>query len=134
MPLFCLAFVRWFDCPDLAQGAERVQLQICSSTSPCVCPSQGFYSCTNITTKKQVGEERVYSAYTSTLLSITTGSQGRNSHRAGTRRQELMQRPWRDVTYLLPLVCSSCFLIEPRTTSPATRDGPTHNGPPTLDH
>jgi len=30
-------------------------------------------------TKKQVGEERVYSAYTSTLLFITTGSQDGNS-------------------------------------------------------
>ena len=32
----------------------------------------------NIMTKKQFGEERVYSAYTSTLLFITKGSQGRN--------------------------------------------------------
>jgi hypothetical protein len=43
------------------------------------CLSQGLYSCTNITTKKQVGEERVYSAYTSILLFITkevrTGTQ-----------------------------------------------------------
>jgi hypothetical protein len=38
------------------------------------CLSQGFYSCTNIMTKKQVGEERVDSAYTSTLLFITKGS------------------------------------------------------------
>jgi hypothetical protein len=29
-------------------------------------------------TKKQVGEERVYSAYTSTLMFITKGSQDRN--------------------------------------------------------
>jgi hypothetical protein len=40
---------------------------------------QGFYSCTNIMTKKQVGEERVYSAYNSILLFITkdvrTGTQ-----------------------------------------------------------
>jgi hypothetical protein len=35
------------------------------------CLSQGFYSCTNIMTKKQVGEERVYSAYTTILLFIT---------------------------------------------------------------
>jgi hypothetical protein len=35
------------------------------------CLSQGFYSCANIIAKKQVGEERVYSAYTSTLLFIT---------------------------------------------------------------
>jgi hypothetical protein len=44
-----------------------------------VCLSQGFYSCTNIMTKKQVGEERVYLAYTSILLFITkevrTGTQ-----------------------------------------------------------
>ena len=44
-----------------------------------ICLSQGFYSCTNIMTKKQVGEERVYSAYTSILLFITkevrTGTQ-----------------------------------------------------------
>ena len=38
----------------------------------------------NIMTKKQVGEERVYSAYTSTLLFITKRSQDRNSDRAGT--------------------------------------------------
>ena len=43
------------------------------------CLSQCFYSCTNIMTKKQVGEERVYSAYNSILLFITkevrTGTQ-----------------------------------------------------------
>ena len=36
-----------------------------------MCLSQGFYSCTNIMTKKQVGEERFYSAYNSMLLFIT---------------------------------------------------------------
>ena len=44
-----------------------------------ICLSQGSYSCTNIMTKKQVGEERVYLAYTSILLFITkevrTGTQ-----------------------------------------------------------
>jgi hypothetical protein len=34
--------------------------------------------------KKQAEEERVYSAYTSTLLFISKGGQDRNSHRAGT--------------------------------------------------
>jgi hypothetical protein len=43
-------------------------------------------------TKEETGEERVYSAYTSTLLLITKGSWDRNSHRAGTWKQELMQR------------------------------------------
>jgi len=48
--------------------------------------------------KIKVEEERVYSAYTSTLLFITKGSQDRNSHREGTWRQELMQRPRRNAT------------------------------------
>ena len=52
-------------------------------------------------TKKQVGEERVYLAYTSALLFITEGSQDRNSNRAGTWRQELMQRPWKGAAYWL---------------------------------
>jgi hypothetical protein len=52
----------------------------CTHTLPVpYCLSQGFYSCTNIRTKKQVGEERVYLAYTSILLFITkeirTGTQ-----------------------------------------------------------
>jgi hypothetical protein len=36
--------------------------------------------------KKHVGEERVYSAYISTLLFITEGSQDWNSSRSGSRR------------------------------------------------
>jgi hypothetical protein len=39
----------------------------------------------NIMTKIQIGEERVYSAYTSTLLFITKGSQDWNSSRSGSR-------------------------------------------------
>jgi hypothetical protein len=89
----------------------------------------------NIMTKKEVGEERVYSAYTSTLLFSTKGSQDRNSHRAGTWRQELMQRPWRDAAYWL---ASSGLLrlISYRTQDYQPRDGTTHNGlgPPSLDH
>ena len=48
------------------------------------------------------------------------GSQDRNSNRAGSWRQELMQRPWRDAAYWLcfPMACSASFLVEPRTTSP----------------
>jgi hypothetical protein len=66
----------------------------------------------NIMTKKQVGEERDFSAYTSILLFITKGSQDRNSHRAGTWRQELMQMPWRDAAYWLasPWLAQLAFL------------------------
>jgi hypothetical protein len=45
--------------------------------------------------KKQVGEERVYSAYTSTCCL----SQDWNSHKAGNWRQELMQKVWRNAAY-----------------------------------
>jgi hypothetical protein len=55
----------------------------CISYNSCV--SQGFYSCTNIMAKKQVGEERVYSTYTSILLFITKGSQDWNSSRSESR-------------------------------------------------
>ena len=55
----------------------------------------------NTMTKKQVGEERVYLAYTSTLLFITEGSQDRHSNRVGSWRQERMQRPWRGAAYWL---------------------------------
>jgi hypothetical protein len=70
-----------------------------------------------VMTKKQVGEERVYSAYTSTLLFITKRSQDQNSSRSGSRSwcrgHRRMLR-----TGLIPLACSACFLIEPETTSP----------------
>jgi hypothetical protein len=68
-----------------------VRLLLCVCIYMCVvsvhggCLSQGLYSCTNIMTKKQAGEERVYSAYTSMLLFITKGSQDRNSGRSGSR-------------------------------------------------
>jgi hypothetical protein len=39
--------------------------------------------------QKQLGEEKVYLAYTSTLLSIIEGSQDRNSNRPRTWSQEL---------------------------------------------
>jgi hypothetical protein len=50
-------------------------------------------------TKKQIGEERVYSAYTF----HTAVHQQRKSglELKPFRKQELMQRPWRDVTYWL---------------------------------
>jgi hypothetical protein len=73
----------------------------------------GFYSCTNITTKKHVRGERVYSAYTSIVLIITKGSQDWNSSRSGSRS---LYRGHGGMffTGLLPLACSACSLIEPR--------------------
>jgi hypothetical protein len=85
--------------------------------------SQAFYACTNIMTKKQVGEERIYSAYTFHIAVHHQRKSGLELKQV--RKQELTQRPRRDVTGLLPLACSTCFLIEPRTTSPGV-------APPTM--
>jgi hypothetical protein len=83
-------------------------------------------------TKKKVREERVYSVYTSTLLFITKGSQNRNSHRAGTWRQELMQRPWRGADYWLAFP-GFLSLLSHRTQGYQARDGTTHNGTSPFD-
>jgi hypothetical protein len=61
-------------------------------------------------TKKQVGEERVYSAYTSILLFITKGSQDWNSGRSESHAEAMEGCSL--------LACSACSLIEPKTTSP----------------
>jgi hypothetical protein len=50
-------------------------------------------------TKKQVGEEKVYSAYTSILLYTSPRKPGLELKQV--RKQELMQRPWKDVLYWL---------------------------------
>jgi hypothetical protein len=72
-------------------------------------------------TKKQIEEESVYSAYTSTLLFITKGSQNWNSsNQEAEDDAEAMEG-----CYLL--AGSACFLIEPKITQP--RDGTVHNGP-----
>ena len=65
---------------------------------------------------KQVGEERVYLAHTSTSLLITKGSQDRNPNRVY----------WLAPHGLLLMACSTCFPREPRTTDPG--DGSAHSG------
>jgi hypothetical protein len=80
-------------------------------------------------TKKQVGEERVYSAYTSILLFVT------KEVRAGTQAGQEAGADAEAMEGCSLLACSACSLIEPRlpkTNKP--RDGPTHKGPFPLDH
>jgi hypothetical protein len=83
-----------------------------------------------IVIKKQVGEERDYSTYTSTLVFITKGSQDWNSSRSGSRSC-CRGHGGMLLTGLLPLACSVCCLIEPKTTVP--RMAPHTMGTPTLD-
>jgi hypothetical protein len=74
-------------------------------------------------TKKQVGKERVYLAYTSVSLFIMEGSQDR----------ELMQRPLKGAAYWLASHgLSACFLIEPKTTS--SEMAPQWFGPSSINH
>jgi hypothetical protein len=67
-------------------------------------------------TKKQVGKKRVYSAYNYILLFIIKEVR---TELKQVRKQELMQRPWRDVLYWLasPGLLSLLSYIT-KTTSP----------------
>jgi hypothetical protein len=81
-------------------------------------------------TKKQVGEERVYSAY---IFHITINHQRMSGlELKQVRKQELMQRPWRDVLYWLasPGLLS---LLPYRNQDYQPRDGTPHKGPFPLD-
>jgi hypothetical protein len=73
-------------------------------------------------------EERVYSAYSSTFHQRKSGLEVKQ-----VRKQELMQRPWRDVLYWLasPGLLSLLFY---RTQDYQPRDRPTHKGPFSFDH
>jgi hypothetical protein len=81
-------------------------------------------------TKKQVGEERVYSVYTSILLFIT--KEVKSGTQAG-QKQEQMQKPWRGVPYWLAYP-GLHGLLSYRTQDYQPRDGPTHGEPFPLDH
>jgi len=77
-------------------------------------------------TKKQVGEERVYSPHT---FHIAVHHQRKSGvELKQVRKQKLMQRPWRDVPYWLasPGLLS---LLSYRTQDYQPRDVTTHNGP-----
>jgi hypothetical protein len=82
----------------------------------------------NIMTKKQVGEERVYSAYTFHIAVDHQRKSGLEFKQV--RKQELMQRPWRDVPYwfaspsLLSLLSYITQDYQPRMAPPTM--GPPH--------
>jgi hypothetical protein len=91
------------------------------------CLSQGFYSCTQYHDQEASwGGKGLFSLH-GHIAVHHQGSQHRNSHRAGTWRQELMQSPWRDVTYWFasPGLLS---LLSYRTQVYQPRDATTHNG------
>lgn len=74
--------------------------------------------CWNSTAKETWGR-RVYLAYASIVLFIIKGTHDRNSNRGDseTWSQKRMHRPWRrSPLRFLIVTCSSCSLIERRTT------------------
>jgi hypothetical protein len=81
-------------------------------------------------TKKQVGEERVYSGYTSILLFITKGSQDWNSssQEAGADAEAM------EGYYLLACFPWLVQLLSYRTQDYQPRNGTTQNGPSHPDH
>jgi hypothetical protein len=80
-------------------------------------------------TKKQFGEERVYSAYTSIAAVHHQRKSGLELKQV--RKQELMQRSWRDVLYWLasPGLLS---LLSYRTKTTSPEMAPPIRGPPRL--
>ena len=82
-------------------------------------------------TKKQVGKERVYSAYTFHIAVDHQRMLGLELKQV--RKQELVQRPWRDVPYWLasPGLLS---LLSYRTQDYQPKDGTTYNEPSHFDH
>jgi hypothetical protein len=77
-------------------------------------------------TKNQVGEERVYSACISTSAVHHQRKSGLELKQV--RKQELMQRPWKDITFWLTSL-GLLSLVSYRTQDYQLRDGTTHNGP-----
>ena len=55
----------------------------------------------NTMLKNNLGKNGLIVVYSSTSQFVTEGSEGRNSNRAGTWKQELMQRPRRSSAYWL---------------------------------
>jgi hypothetical protein len=100
-------------CPKDPLHADKGTLRVCGTGK-------------NIMTKNQVGEEKVYSTFTSKPLIITKGIQDWNSSRSRSRSW------WRShggmfLTGLFSLLSYSTKSYQPR-------DGITHKGPSLLDH
>lgn len=69
-----------------------------------------FYCCDHV--ESNTGRKRFI------WLTLPLGSQGRNSNRTGTWRQEVKQNQRITTAWLLSLTHSACFLIQPWTSCP----------------
>ena len=87
------------------------------------CLSQGFYSCT-----KHHYQEASWGGNIAVHHQRKSGLELKQA-----RKQELVQRPWRDVLYWL-ISTGLLSMLSYRTQDYQPRDGTTHNGPSPLDH
>jgi hypothetical protein len=88
--------------------------QFCHQYGPCL--NQGFYSCTNIMIKKQLGRKGFIQL---TFPYCCSSPKDEGLELKKVRKQELMQRPWRDVLYWLASSgLLSLLSYRTKTTSP----------------
>jgi hypothetical protein len=92
------------------------------------CLSQGFYSGTKHHDQEAVGEERVYLAYTSTLLVHHQKRSGLELTQGRKQEAGADAEAMRDVSQWLASP-ASLNLISYRTQDYQLRDGTTHKGP-----
>jgi hypothetical protein len=109
--VFWFLWVAVTECPETGKFMKSNHLLII------VVLSQGFYSCTNIMTKKQSrGGKGLFGLHFHNAVH-PQGSQDWNSSRSGSRSW-CRGHGGMLFTGLLPLACSACSHIEPKTTSP----------------
>ena len=80
-----------------------------------MCLSQGFYSCTNTMTRSKLGRKG-FIRFTLPYCCLSPKKSGLELKQV--RKQELMQRPWRDVLYWLAPGLLSLLSYRTKTTSP----------------
>ena len=96
-----------------------------------ICLSQGFYSCTKHHDQEaNWGGKGLFGLH---FLTAVHHQRKSGLELKQVRKQELMQRPWRDVLYWLAS-SDLLSLLSYRTQDYQPRDGPTHKGPFPLDH
>ena len=93
------------------------------------CLSQGFYSCKDIMTRSKLGRKGFIRL---TLPRCCSSPRKSGLELKQVRKQELMQRPWRDVLYWLAFP-GLFSLLSYKAQDYQPRDGPTHKGTSPLD-
>ena len=104
------------------EGKEKRDLKV-RNASDALSLSQSGVNCFKETEmeklrpKSKPGGQRLFSLHFQIIVHHWKKS-GQKLKAEGIWRQELMQRPWKGVTYWLASPYSACFLREPRTTNP----------------